>query len=184
MTIADVSTILPNPDDSLSSWCRHYRARCGIDAWMQPELKSIIVLASNSLGAVTMPAELGAQVKIHLLRLGVRLGPIISHPRSSRWTFLIRPDIPTDTATSARLFRIHVSVARSGAQITLPSPERRRSDLGFRCWSCAPEGDYRPSGMVVLNAVDALRGPWPTPAVCRRGLTARRAPNHTIPQCH
>ncbi|ATL72553.1 DNA-directed RNA polymerase subunit beta (plasmid) [Nocardia terpenica] len=145
------------PADTLTSRCEYYRRTCELDAHVQPELQAIIVIANSSLGSITMPAELAARVRLHLQRQGERLGPVISHPRSSRWTFLVRPDIPDDAATFARLFRMQIAVSRTGTQIALPSPVRRHS--GFRCWSQAPTGAYRPSGVVVLAAVDACAVP-------------------------
>ncbi|WP_254206438.1 DNA-directed RNA polymerase subunit beta [Nocardia alni] len=115
-----------------------------------------MAMVDDTLGAITMPAELAARVRLHMQRQGIRLGPIISHPRSSRWTWLVRPDIPDDVATFARLFRAQIAVARPGGEIALPSPVRRHR--GFRCWSQAPADGYRPSGMVVLTAVDACGG--------------------------
>ncbi|RBO92406.1 hypothetical protein DFR74_10349 [Nocardia puris] len=42
------------------------------------------------------------------------LGPILHHPRSDRWSFLVRPDIPDDVGLFAELFRANVSVVREG----------------------------------------------------------------------
>ncbi|MEV2218850.1 DNA-directed RNA polymerase subunit beta [Nocardia vinacea] len=154
---AEVTAILPTiPADTFTSRCEYYRHRCQLDARIRPELQAIIVAASNTLGAITMPAELAARVRLHMQHQGVRLGPIISHPRSNRWTFLVRPDIPADMATFARLFRAQIAVTRPGTEIALPSPVRRHS--GFRCWSQPPADAYRPSGAVVLAAVDACGG--------------------------
>lgn len=154
---AELTTILPIlPADTLTTRCQFYRRTCRLDARIRPELQAIVAVAGDTLGAVTMPAELAARVRLHMQQQGIRLGPIISHPRSSRWTFLCKPDIPDDITTFARLFRAQIAVTRPGTEIALPSPVRRHS--GFRCWSQAPESDYRPSGMVVLAAVDACGG--------------------------
>lgn len=155
---AEVTTILPRiPADTLTTWCEYYRHRCQLDARIRSEVQAIIVAASTTLGAVTMPAELAARLRLHMQHQGIRLGPIISHPRSNRWTFLVRPDIPDDVPTYARLFRAQIAVTRPGTEIALPSPVRRHD--GFRCWSQPPTDAYRPSGAVVLAAVDACAGP-------------------------
>lgn len=157
MTSAEVTAILPMlPADTLASRCEFYRQRCQLNARVRPELQTIIVAASSTLGAITMPAELAARVRLHLQHQGIRHGPIISHPRSNRWTLLVQPDIPDDVATFARLFRMQVAVARPGTEIALPSPVRRHS--GFRCWSDPPTDAYRPSGSVVLAAIYACCG--------------------------
>jgi hypothetical protein len=176
MTAAEATTILPTlPVDTLTTRCEFYRQVCRLPARIRPELQAIIVAASNTLGAITMPAELAARVRLHMQHQGIRLGPIISHPRSNRWTILVRPDIPDDVPTFARLFRGQVSVARPGTEIALPSPIRRHS--GFRCWSEPPTDDYRPSGSVVLAAVYACGGPsWQARAAQRHhdGAAARK----------
>ncbi|WP_051165437.1 hypothetical protein [Nocardia testacea] len=53
---------------------------------------------------------------------GIDAGPIISHIRSGRWSFLIRPDLPDDTALFAEMFRLNISIVRTGATIALPPP--------------------------------------------------------------
>ncbi len=154
---AETTAVLPSiPADTPTSRCEFYRRTCDLDAYVQPELQAIIVLASSHLGAITMPAELAARVRIHMQQHRIRVGPIVSHPRSSRWTFLTVPDIPDDKAVYARLFRIQVAVARAHSQITLPSPVRRHRE--FRIWSQAPSDAYRPSGMAVLAAVEVCAG--------------------------
>jgi hypothetical protein len=146
--IDDATVVLA---DTPAARCRFYREAFGLPARVQPELGRILFV-SGSVGAITMPAQLGAGVRAHLLDRGVRLGPIVSHPRSKRWTFVIVPDIPdSDMGLFAELFRLNVSVARQGAQIALPSPAD--GDLGFRVWAHAPRGTYRPRGMVVVEAI-------------------------------
>lgn len=153
---AELTTILPMLADTLTSRCRFYRRTCRLDARIRPELQDIVAVAGDMLGAITMPAELAARVRLHMQQQGIRVGPIISHPRSKRWSFLCRPDIPDDMETFGRLFRAQITVARHGAAIALPSPGRRSA--GFRCWSHAPVDAYLPSGVVVLAAVDACGG--------------------------
>ncbi len=102
-----------------------------------------------------MPHQLGAAVKARMHSLGVRPGPIVSHPRSKRWTFLIVPDVPDEIRLFAELFRLNVSVARFGAQIALPSPGARQA--GFRVWVTPPRDTFRPSGMVVIESIRACQ---------------------------
>ncbi|WP_019925520.1 hypothetical protein [Nocardia sp. BMG111209] len=158
MTAAEVTTIVPTlPVDTLTTRTEFYRSVGGLDAHIRPELQAIIVPASSTLGAIMMPAELAARVRLHMQKQGIRSGPIISHPRSSRWTFLVRPDMDIDVQTYAGMFRIQVTVARPGTEIALPSPIRRHQQ--FRCWTQPPTDRYRPSGSVALAAIDACRPP-------------------------
>lgn len=146
--------------DTPATRCAFYRSR-GLPAIVQPDTGQISVAAGDQLGAVTMPAGLGAAVRRQLHGRGFLSGPVISHPRSARWTFLVSPDIPDETPLFAEMFRRDVSVVRGGA-IALPSPAPR-SEL-FRTWVAQPNVlDLRPSGMAVIVAVRAC----PAAAGCR-----------------
>ncbi|MGK8488047.1 DNA-directed RNA polymerase subunit beta [Nocardia asiatica] len=123
-----------------------------------PELGRI-VLRAGSVWAMTMPARLGQAVKAHMQSGGVPLGPIVGHPRSGRWTYLIRPDLPDDVRLFAELFRLDVAVARSGATIALPSPTA--SVGAIRHWIVSPRNNFRPSGRVVVAAIRAWADQMP-----------------------
>ncbi|WP_280309438.1 DNA-directed RNA polymerase subunit beta [Nocardia abscessus] len=105
--------------------------------------------------AITMPAVLGQHVKAWMQQRGYKLGPILSHPRSKRWTFIIRPDIPDETPLFTEMFRLDVSIARDGASVWLPSPADRGTM--FRAWIVRPDSHVRPSGHVVVEAIRAIR---------------------------
>lgn len=156
MGLDDTQVLPPVQADTPSTRCRFYRETCGLSARVQPEIGSIIVPAGR-VGAITMPHQLGAAVKSHMHSQGVQLGPIVSHPRSKRWTFLIVPDVPDENRLFAELFRLNVSVSRFGAQIALPSPGARQA--GFRVWVRPPRDDFRPSGMAVVESIRACRPP-------------------------
>ncbi|WP_330230831.1 DNA-directed RNA polymerase subunit beta [Nocardia sp. NBC_00508] len=151
----DKTRVLPPVQaDTALTRCRFYRETCGLPARLQPELGSIIV-PMGRVGAITMPHLLGAAVKARMHSQGVQLGPIVSHPRSKRWTFLIVPDVPDENRLFAELFRLNVSVSRFGAQIALPSPGARQA--GFRVWVTPPRNAFRPSGMAVIECVRACQ---------------------------
>ncbi|MGV9679157.1 DNA-directed RNA polymerase subunit beta [Nocardia sp. NPDC003482] len=150
---AEVTTALPVlPADPLAAACVYYRQACQLDARVRPELAALIVTTSHTLGAITMPASLGARVRLYLRDQGRRVGPILSHSASARWTFLTRADIPCDTATSARMYRRQVAVARPGTEITVPSLSRQR---GPRQWVEPPTDPYRTCAALVVAATDA-----------------------------
>src|SRR5690606_32425342 len=101
-----------------------------------------IMLEVGAVGAVVMPATLGASVAAALS--GPHRCPIIAHPRSDRWTFLTGPTDNSylDMSLFADLFRVCASIALPGSRIVLPSPADERT--GYRSWVSAPEDDYRP----------------------------------------
>lgn len=140
--------------DTLESRCAHYR-RCGMPAWIQPEPGRIMLVADRTITSVTMRAELGVRIRHRLRHTGVRVGPIALHARSKRWSFLVHPDLPADTATYAALFRLSISLARPGAHIALPAPTHRH----IRSWIQAPTDGYRPHTGVVLDAIRACTTP-------------------------
>ena len=103
--------------------------------------------------ALTMPARLGHSVRAHMQGRGISTGPIVAHPRSNRWSLLIRPDLPDEMSLFSELFRLDVSVIRAGGTIALPSPTAESGAI--RQWVELPRNTFRPSGLVV---VDAVRG--------------------------
>lgn len=68
-----------NCGDTPTTRCAFYRS-CGLAAVVQPETERIVVAAGPHVGAVTMPAELGAAARRLLLGCGLPSGPVIAHP--------------------------------------------------------------------------------------------------------
>jgi len=110
-------------------------------------------MRAEYIWALIMPDSLGQIIKTRMQQQGSDIGPILSHPRSVRWTFIIRPDLPDDVALFAEMFRLNVSIVRAGGTIALPSPAQQCVE--FRRWVEPPRCTFRPSGRVV---VDAIRG--------------------------
>lgn len=138
------------PTDTPTTRCRYYRNVCGLPAAIKPEFGSIVVRAGTDVGAVTMPTELGVRVRNHIQGRGDNPGPVISHPRAKRWTYLVNPDIPDDVSIFAEMFRLNVTIARHNAQIALPAPT---PDYQFRVWVHPPAGSYRLAGLMVVDAI-------------------------------
>lgn len=137
--------------DTPMSRCAYYRNVCDIPARVDPPHVGRIVARCGSVWAITMPAVLGHDVKVWMQNQGYKLGPILSHPRSQRWTFIIRPDVPDDVRLFAEMFRFNVSIVRDGGTIGLPSPADRGT--AFRAWIVRPDSHVRPSGWVIVRAI-------------------------------
>lgn len=136
--------------------CRYYRLVCGLPAHIDPPALGWISFAVGSTAAVTVPAPLGQQVRRHMRQMSSEVGPIIAHPRSNRWTWLVRPDIPEDdTRLFAEMFRLNVHICRTGAAIALPSPAQ-----AIRHWVEPPHSTFRPSGLLVVDAVRFCAGSY------------------------
>lgn len=115
--------------DTPRTRCHYYRRVCDLPARIDPPELGRIVMTAGHTWALMMPSALGFAVKKDLQRsrdhdAATGAGPIISHIRSGRWSFLIRPDLPDDTTLFAEMFRLDISVVRTGATIALPSPHR------------------------------------------------------------
>ncbi|WP_280484570.1 DNA-directed RNA polymerase subunit beta [Nocardia cyriacigeorgica] len=136
--------------------CVFYRKVCDLPATIDPPEIGRIVMPADHVWAVMMPAHLGQRVRIHLRNRGAETGPIISHLRSNRWSYLVRPDLPDETALFAELFRIDVSVVRTGGTIALPSPTDRGAR--FRRWIQPPRCAFRPSGQAIVASIRACAG--------------------------
>ncbi|MGK8520761.1 DNA-directed RNA polymerase subunit beta [Nocardia asteroides] len=134
--------------------CAYYKLVCQLPAEVEPGvLGRIVVRAGSMVWGVSAPEPLGRAVTDRLHSAGHGLGPIIAHPHSRTWTFLIRPDLPDEPRTFAGLFRDRVKVIRDGALIALPSPAD--SNTAYRAWLEEPRDTYRPSGRLVVEAVRA-----------------------------
>lgn len=142
--------------DTPASRCVYYRQACDLPASIDPPHLGRIVMRAAHVWGLSMPTALGQAVKIHMHKQGCDIGPIMSHTRSVRWTFLIRPDLPDEVGLFAEMFRLNVSVIRDGGTIALPSPTDQRVE--FRRWIEPPRCTFRPSGLVVVDSIRACAG--------------------------
>ncbi|MEU1983631.1 DNA-directed RNA polymerase subunit beta [Nocardia sp. NPDC019395] len=142
--------------DTPATRCRYYREVCDLAAVVDPPGLGRIIVRATTVWAVTMPAVLGSGVRAEIARGYGVTGPILAHPRSNRWSFLIRPDLPDDVPLFAEMFRYDVSVIRTGGTIALPSPADL--DTHLRQWIEPPRCPVRPSGHTVTGAVRAVTG--------------------------
>ncbi|WP_433627103.1 DNA-directed RNA polymerase subunit beta [Nocardia sp. CA-120079] len=126
---------------------------CDLPANVDPPHLGRIVMKAEHVWAMVLPAHLGQTVKARMQQHGSDIGPILSHPRSNRWAYLVRPDIPDDVRLFAEMFRLNVSVVRTGGTVALPSPADHGAQ--FRRWIEPPRCTFRPSGLVVVDAIRA-----------------------------
>ena len=139
--------------DTPVSRCSYYRRVCDLPAVIDPPHLGRITMTASYVWGLMMPAHLGQAVLAHMRGVGAEIGPVMSHPRSLRWTFLVRPNLSDDVSLFAEMFRHNVSVVRDGGTIALPSPTDQRVE--FRRWVEPPRCIFRPSGLVVVEPIRA-----------------------------
>lgn len=151
--------------DTPHTRCAFYRRVCDLPARIDPPELGRIIVRADHIAALVMPSALGHAVHTdlqHCHRHGAipALGPVLAHPRSGRWTFLVRPDLPDDTALFTEMFRLGITITRPGATLALPSPIDRGEH--FRRWIHLPHNPFRPSGRTVLDSLRACtaRSGW------------------------
>ncbi|WP_280232997.1 DNA-directed RNA polymerase subunit beta [Nocardia cyriacigeorgica] len=123
---------------------------CGLAAVVRPGTGRI-VMPAGSVWALRMTAGLGQAVRHDLHSRRYAVGPIVSHPRSGTWTFLVRPDLPESDRLFAQLYGVGVAVHRYGGEIALPSPGDR--PFTMRQWVEPLRDRFRPSAAMVVAAV-------------------------------
>ncbi len=143
--------------DTPLSRCHFYRRVCDLPAKVVPPLLGRIIITAEHVWAPIRLAHLGMAVKTYVQHRGSEIGPILSHPRSNRWT-LVRPDILDDVRLVAEVFRLSVSVVRTDSAVALPSPADKGAQ--FRRWPEPLRCMFRPSGLVVVDAIRACSGPY------------------------
>lgn len=146
-------------DSTLEVRCVQYRREFHMPASIDPTSRRILLHIGTHYGAITMPADLGERVR-HKLAQARIAAPVVHHPRARRWTFITGPSRP-DTLTaavSAELFRLYATVACTGSQVVLPSPDDERT--GYRTWIEPPQNSTAlpPLGTVV-EATRAIGSP-------------------------
>lgn len=144
--------------DTPRARCEYYRKVCHLPAVLEPRHGGITFRAGFVWGLM-MPSELGQRVKVELERAGGG-GPIVAHPRSGTWTYLVRSDIPAARMDDFHaLFRRGIRLIAEGGVIALPSPAD--TDPTYRAWITAAHSPFRPSGLAVLDATGRCAGREP-----------------------
>ncbi|BDT96622.1 hypothetical protein IFM12275_65980 [Nocardia sputorum] len=137
--------------DTPLSVCHFYRNVCDLPAEVDPPHPGRIVICTGAICGLMMPAFIGSEVKARLECHGPETGPILTHPRSQRWTFLAGADLPDGITLFAEMSRLQVSIIRGGGIIALPGPGQRPGL--FRAWIQPPRNSFRPSARTVVNAI-------------------------------
>lgn len=98
----------------------HYEERFGWPVAVQIAEQRLAVGLGTVLDAVTMPAELAAQVHAQL-GIAMLAGPVVGHAHGGEWTFLTQPVAPMSPVFMANLVVHGVRYAGAGAYTVIPS---------------------------------------------------------------
>jgi len=150
-------TSLPAPEwlRDLADARARYEESLGWPVSVQVGRRDLIIIVGGPLGAVGMPANLGARVRQEL-GFAMLCGPITADPTGTWWTFLtrpvgiLRPDVARDLAT------LRVRILPRGASIDLPLHLTKSPTRGPR-WIEPPHPNHTlPPGTAVVSTVRRL----------------------------
>jgi hypothetical protein len=137
----------PSETTELPLLCSEYRAHgWWVDA--DQHVGRITLVVGGSVGALLMPAELGARVH-RILSIHMLAGPILAYPVQHLWVFLTEPNTDRDHLPD-EVAACKVTEVHPGKELLLPVS--RRSPDGAR-WIVDPEsGGPAPPWRAVVSA--------------------------------
>jgi hypothetical protein len=115
----------------------------------------IQAVVGGTVGAVVIPACLGAQVRQELGFATLR-GPIIADPGGGWWTFLTSPVGKLRPDVAQHLAAVRVRIAPRGSYIEIPSDTKVSTIGGWR-WVERPVANWPlPPGSAIVSLVRRL----------------------------
>src|SRR5437660_11589748 len=126
-------TPLPAPTwlRELTDASAKYEELLGWPVSIQVGRRDLVILIGGSIGAVEMPARLGAHVRQEL-GFAMLCGPIVADPGGTSWTFLTKPAGPLRADVAHDLAAVRVHLAPRGASIQIPASIRETTIGGWR----------------------------------------------------
>lgn len=150
-------TPLPAPTwlRELTAARAHYEELLGWPVSIQVSRRDLVAIIGKTLGAVGMPAKLGARVR---QELGFTLlsGPILADPGGTWWTFLTRPIGPLRPDVAQDLAAVRAHVAPRGSTIEIPRTTNETPTDGLRWVERPVPSRPLPSGAAVVSMVRRL----------------------------
>lgn len=136
-----------------------YEELLGWPVSVQVGKRVLIVAIGNVLDAVSMPADLGAQVRAEL---GIALlsGPVVAAPDGRRWTFLTKPLDRLRPTIAADLSHLRVDVAPHGGHAVLPTDPSTVSGQLWRWVEPPSPGRALPPAYAVIGVTRRITDQW------------------------
>lgn len=153
------TTVTPLPAPSwlreLSTARATYEELLGWPVSIQVSTRDLVAVVGATLGAIGMPARLGAQVRQEL-GFAMLCGPIVADPGGTFWTFVTRPvGLPRpDVADDLDAVRVHV--AARGESVEIPCDTRGSAIGGWRWVERPVPNRPLPPGSAVVSIVRRL----------------------------
>jgi hypothetical protein len=132
-----------------------YEELLGWPVSIQVGSRELVILVGGTVGAVGMPARLGAHVRQEL-GFAMLCGPIVADPSGSTWTFLTKPAGALRADVAQDLDAVRVWVAPRGCSIQIPWNIKGSTIGGWR-WVERPMANRPlPPGSAVISMVRRL----------------------------
>lgn len=117
----------PSTTQSAPEWLRNlteiqtlYQERFGWPVSLRIAERRLAVALGQVVDAITMPADLGAQVQAQL-GIAMLAGPVMAHPDGGDWTFLTQTASTMEGEFVGDLAEHHVRHASAGAYTVIPA---------------------------------------------------------------
>ena len=122
---------------------------------IQAARRDLVAVVGGTVGAVVIPACLGAQVRQELT-YAMLCGPIIAGPGGGWWTFLTRPIGTLRPDVAQHLAAVRVQVAARGSHIEIPCDTNGSTIGGWRWVERPVSSRPLPPGSAVVSLVRRL----------------------------
>ena len=132
-----------------------YEELLGWPVSVQIGRRDLVVIIGGTLGAIGMPARLGARVRQEL-GFTMLCGPIVADPTGTWWTFLTKPVGLLRADVAQDLAAVRVRVARRGTCVEIPSHVKEPMVGGWRWVERPAPSRPLPPGSVVVSMVRRL----------------------------
>lgn len=136
-----------------------YEELLGWPVSVQVGTRVLTMAIGQTLDAVSMPANLGAQVRGEL-GIAMLSGPVVADPDGKRWTFLTKPLDRLRPNIAADLSHVQVEVVPHGSHVVLPTDPHTQSGQLWRWIDPPSPGRSLPPAYAVIGMTRRLTEQW------------------------
>jgi hypothetical protein len=136
-----------------------YEELLGWPVAVQVSKRVLTAAVGHVLDAVSMPANLGAQVRAEL-SISLLSGPVVADPDGQRWTFLTKPLDRLRPTIAADLSHLRVEMAPHGGHIVLPTDPSSLAAQPWRWVEPPSPGRALPPAYAVIGVTRRIADHW------------------------